>query len=61
VLLKDGKKYSGILKNADNDKIVLTVVKQIKPEGAKRKITVEEDLSFTYIEIKFTKYIIRFK
>lgn len=61
VLLKNGKKYAGILKEADEEKIILTIEKQIKPEGAKRKITVQEDLSFTYNEIKFTKYIIRFK
>ena len=61
VLLKTGMKYSGILKDADEDKIVLTITKQVKPEGAKRKITVEEDLSFAYDEIKHTKYIIRFK
>ncbi|MDL2223723.1 ribosome assembly cofactor RimP [Bacteroidales bacterium OttesenSCG-928-M06] len=61
VLLKDGKKYSGVLKDADTDRIILTVEKQIKPEGAKRKVTVEEDLLFHYHEIKFTKYIIRFK
>lgn len=61
VLLKTGMKYSGILKDADEEKIVLTITKQVKPEGAKRKITVEEDLSFAYNEIKHTKYIIRFK
>lgn len=61
ILLRDGKKYSGILKNADAEKILLTIEKQVKPEGAKRKITIEEDLSFTYSEIKHTKYIIRFK
>ena len=32
-----------------------------KPEGAKRKIAVEEDLSFKYDEVKYTKYLIRFK
>jgi ribosome maturation factor RimP len=58
-LLKDGKKYTGILKEADENKIILTVEKQIKPEGAKRKVTVEEDLSFAYDEIKYTKYIIK--
>ena len=58
-LLKTGKKYSGILKAANENAIVLTVTKQIKPEGAKRKTTVEEDLSFDYNEIKYTKNIIR--
>ena len=61
VLLASGKKLTGILKSADENGIVLTVEKQVKPEGAKRKITVEEDLAYTYNEIKSTKYLIRFK
>ena len=61
VLLKTGLKYLGILKNADENEIILTITKQIKPEGAKRKITIEEDLSFAYSDIKHAKYIIRFK
>ena len=59
-LLKNGIKHSGVLKAANENGIVLTVQKQIKPEGAKRKTTVEEDLTFDYSEIKYTKYIIRF-
>lgn len=61
VLLASGMKLTGILKSADENGIVLTVEKQLKPEGAKRKITVEEDLAYTYNEIKSTKYLIRFK
>ncbi len=61
VLLACGMKLTGILKSADENGIVLTVEKQVKPEGAKRKITVEEDLAYTYNEIKSTKYLIRFK
>lgn len=61
VLTKSGKKLSGILKEADEKGFSLTVEKQTKPEGAKRKITIEEDISFLYDEIKYTKYIIRFK
>jgi ribosome maturation factor RimP len=60
-LLKSGLKYAGILKEAGENAIILTVEKQVKPEGAKRKITVEEDLTFTFDEIKYTKNIIRFK
>jgi ribosome maturation factor RimP len=56
VLAKSGIKYTGILKAADEEKIVLTLQKQIKPEGAKRKVTVEEDLTFLYDEIKYAKY-----
>jgi ribosome maturation factor RimP len=60
-LLKEGKKFLGILKDADESKIVLTIEKQVKPEGSKRKITQSEDLMFSYNEIKYTKNIIRFK
>jgi ribosome maturation factor RimP len=61
VLTKAGIRHTGILKSADMEAFVLTVKKQIKPEGAKRKVTVEENLTFPYSEIKHTKYSIRFK
>lgn len=61
ILLKAGVKLTGVLKEATEAGIVVTVEKQVKPEGAKRKITVEEDQSYTYEEIKYTKYLIRFK
>ena len=60
VLLKEGKKLSGILKVADEYVITITVEKQIKPEGAKRKVTVQEDLTFAYEAIKYAKYKIKF-
>ena len=52
MLLKSGTKLTGV---------VVTVEKQVKPEGAKRKVTVREDQSYTFDEIKYTKYLIRFK
>jgi ribosome maturation factor RimP len=61
VLTKTGGKYTGILKSADTEAFALEVEKQVKPEGAKRKVTVKEDLIFPYGEIKHTKYLIRFK
>lgn len=61
VLTKDGRKLAGILKACDDNGFVLTVVNKIKPEGAKKKVEVEEQLSFGYEEIKHTKYLIRFK
>ena len=61
ILLKAGVKLTGVLKEADENGIVVTVEKQVKPEGAKRKITVQEEQSYTYDEIKYTKYLIRFK
>jgi ribosome maturation factor RimP len=56
VLTNPGIKHTGILKAVDENTIVLTAGKKIKPEGAKRKVTIEEDLTFLYGEIKFAKY-----
>ncbi|MDH6535211.1 ribosome assembly cofactor RimP [Parabacteroides sp. 52] len=61
MLLKSGVKQNAVLKAADEQGIVVTLEKQVKPEGAKRKITVQEDQSYTYDEIKYIKYLIRFK
>lgn len=61
ILLKSGVKLSGILKSADEKGLVVTLEKKVKPEGAKRKVTVQEDQSYTFDEIKYTKYLIRFK
>ena len=61
VLTRTGVKHNGILKAADDKAFSLTVTKKVKPEGAKRKIEVEEDLTFSYYDIKYTKYLIRFK
>lgn len=61
VLGKSGKKISGVLKSSDDNGFTVSVVRKIKPEGAKRKTEVEEDIHFEYDEVKYTKYLIRFK
>lgn len=61
VLAKDGKKYVGILNNANEENFTITIETKVKPEGAKRPKMVEQDLTFTYEEIKYTKYLISFK
>ncbi|MGM9760591.1 MAG: ribosome assembly cofactor RimP [Parabacteroides sp.] len=61
MLLKSGSKLHCVLKEANESGVVVTVAKQVKPEGAKRKMTVMEDQSYTFDEIKYTKYEIRFK
>jgi ribosome maturation factor RimP len=58
---KAGKKFSGILTEVRENEFVLQVERTEKPEGSKRKITVKENLTFNYENIKNTKYIIRFK
>lgn len=61
VLLRSGVKVCGVLTSVTENGIVLTLEKQVKPEGAKRKVTVHEEVSYTFEELKYTKYIIRFK
>ena len=61
VLAKDGKKYVGVLSDANEENFTITVETKIKPEGAKRPKLVEEDITFAYEEIKYTKYLISFK
>lgn len=61
VLTKAGKKLSGILTEANETNFILQIEKTEKPEGSKRKITIQEDITFNYSDIKYTKYIIRFK
>jgi len=59
--LKSGTKFMGVLKSADENGAIITVKKSVKPEGAKRKVTVEEDQFYPFDEIKYTKYLISFK
>ena len=60
VLTADGKKMKGELRSADEEGFVIAVSKKVKPEGAKRPVMVEEEITFKYEEIKYTKYIIEF-
>ncbi|MEG1546125.1 MAG: ribosome assembly cofactor RimP, partial [Bacteroides sp.] len=61
VLTKEGEKISGILKEADEEKFVVASRKKQKTETSKRPKMVEEDRTFTYDKIKYTKYLISFK
>ena len=60
VLSKQGQKMTGLLKSSNEEGFILTVSRKIKPEGAKRKTEVTEDIHFAYEEVKYTKYLIRF-
>ena len=61
VLTRAGEKIEGVLKSAGEKEFVVEVDKKIKPEGAKRPKTVQEEMTFGYDEIKYTKYLISFK
>ncbi|MCC8172718.1 MAG: ribosome assembly cofactor RimP [Parabacteroides sp.] len=61
MLLKSGVKLTGILDDADEQGATILLEKQVKAEGAKRKTTVQEKVFYPYEEIKYTKYLLRFK
>ena len=61
VMTKEGKKLEGVLKEASEANFVLTIQKKVKLEGEKRPKWVDEDITFTYDDIKYTKYLISFK
>ncbi|MDR0685882.1 MAG: ribosome assembly cofactor RimP [Dysgonamonadaceae bacterium] len=57
----DGKKLTGVLKSVNSEGFVLSVEKLVRAEGKKRKVRIEENLSFSYKEIKKANYLIQFK
>ncbi len=61
VLTKDGRKLYGVLTAANEETFEIEVESMQKPEGAKRKVLVVEHHTFQYVEVKYTKYLIRFK
>lgn len=60
VLLKDGKKLKGVMKDAADDSFTVTTQKKVKPEGAKRPQLVDEDVPLAYDEVKEVKAVIKF-
>ena len=61
VLTKDGRKLYGIINDADENGFLLETTKEVKLEGAKRKTRITEEEHFDYQDVKYTKYLIRFK
>lgn len=60
VLLKDGKKLKGVMKDAADDSFTVTTQKKVKPEGAKRPQLIDEDVPLAYDEVKEVKAVIKF-
>ena len=61
VLTTQGAKLKGVLSEVGDDTFTIKVAKKVKPEGAKRPVMVEEDVTIKYSETKYTKYLIQFK
>jgi ribosome maturation factor RimP len=60
VITKVGKKFSGILRSANEEGFSVTVNRTEKLEGSKKKMHMEVDENYAYTEIKSVKYLIRF-
>ena len=61
VLTRDGRKLQGTLKDATESDFTVTVLRKVKPEGAKRPHMEPEDITLGYEDINYTKYLISFK
>ena len=61
VLDADGQKYKGVLKSAEGNDFVVTVLEKQKVEGKKRPQIVEVARAFQMDKVKYTKYLINFK
>jgi ribosome maturation factor RimP len=61
VVMKEGAKYTGILKAADAKSLTIETTRVEKLEGSKKKETIVEDLTLAMSKIKDTKIVISFK
>ena len=57
----EGKKFTGILKDADGRTFTITTQEKQVPEGKKRPVKVDVDKTFDMDQVKSTKYLINFK
>lgn len=60
VLAIDGKKYRGILTQANEEGLTLAVQVKERLEGSKRPVIVDKEYAWQYSEVKYTKYLINF-
>lgn len=61
VLQADGKKLKGVLKSVEAPEFVVAVNEKVKLEGKKRPVMMDVDHKLNMNEVKYTKYLIRFK
>jgi ribosome maturation factor RimP len=61
LVLQDGTKHEGLLKEVGEKSIILEKSRMEKPEGKKKKELIVEQLEFPFEHIKETKIVISFK
>ena len=60
VVLSDGKKLIGMLKEAGDDSFTIVYEEKVKKEGQKRPTKEEVEKKLSYNEVKQTKYLLKF-
>ncbi len=60
VLSRDGRKYTGTLLEAGDDSFRISIRVKEKPEGAKRPVEVEKELTFGYSDINRAQWHFEF-
>lgn len=61
VKMADGRKLAGILKEADERQVAVTVTEKVKEEGMKRAKMMERDVVLNRAEMDYIKQIIKIK
>lgn len=61
VLTKDGKKFEGRLSQVTPEHFTVIVQEKVRLEGKKRPEMVDRDITLNYDDVKYTKYVIKFK
>lgn len=61
IITSEGRKLKGILAEAAEDHVVLTVRQKVALEGRKRPVMQDVDLSLPMAQVKSGRYIIEFK
>ena len=60
VVLKDGKKLTGVLKSANDQNFTVVTKEKVKKPEAKRPVIEEVEHTLGYDDVKQTKYILKF-
>lgn len=61
VLTADGRKFSGVLTEADDDGFTVDVTRKVKREGVKKPVMETQSERLPYNAAKSVKYVIDFK
>lgn len=60
VIGRDGRKYTGVLREAGPESFTILSREKVRHEGAKRPVTEEVARTFAYSDVKSTTYLLQF-